>query len=144
MILASIEHAEADFAAALLIGARNEAEPILRATAQALGGEPAGALESEERERIESVRMALEEATQGTDQQLIRARMEELNLATQGLAGLVMDKALEGALKGKKAGVNAIALTVEKHLHLNMFGRLEILFQEHFRAAKSRPSFARG
>jgi molecular chaperone DnaK len=103
MILASIEHAEEDFAATQLIGARNEAETILRATEHALAEEQARTLSAEERERIEQARAALREASRGDDYKLIRQRLEEMNQATHHLAELMMDSALQSALKGKRA-----------------------------------------
>jgi Fe-S protein assembly chaperone HscA len=103
MILASIEHAEEDFAATQLIAARNEAENILRATEHALAEEQARTLSAEERRRIEQARAALQEALPGSDYQLIRQRLEEMNQATHHLAELLMDSAVETALKGKRA-----------------------------------------
>ena len=103
MILASIEYAEEDFAATQLIGARNEAETILRATEHALAEEQAQALSAEERERIEQARTALQEAMRGDDYKLIRQRLEEMNQATHHLAELLMDTAIQSALKGKRA-----------------------------------------
>ncbi|MFB3153440.1 MAG: molecular chaperone DnaK, partial [Candidatus Acidiferrales bacterium] len=82
MILESIEHAEADFAATQLIGVRNDAETILRATTGALAGEQAQELSAEELRRIEAARAALQEAMGSDDHRLIRERLEELNQAT--------------------------------------------------------------
>jgi molecular chaperone DnaK (HSP70) len=103
MILESIEHAEADFAATQLIGARNEAETILRAAAKALGEAPAQELTREERRAIEQARAALEAAVKTDDYKLIRQRLEEFNQATHRLAELLMDTAVQAALKGKRA-----------------------------------------
>ncbi len=102
MIVESIEYAEADFAATQLIGARNDAETILRATAGALAGEQAQELSAEERQRIEAARAALQEAMGGDDHRLIRERLEELNQATHHLAELLMNTAVQTALKGKR------------------------------------------
>ena len=104
MILSSIEHAEEDFAASLLIGARNEAETVLGATVRALEGEQASGLITEEREALDSAVTQLREAMNGGDHKLIRKRLEELNEASHHLAELVMNTAVETALKGKKAG----------------------------------------
>ena len=103
MILESIEHAEADFAAVQLLGARNEAETILRATARALTEEQARELSGDERRQIESARAALEAALRTDDYKLIRQRLDELNQATHHLAELLMDTAVQTALKGKRA-----------------------------------------
>ncbi len=102
MIVESIEYAEADFAATQLIGARNDAETILRATAGALAGEQAQELSAEERQRIEAARAALQEAMGSDDHRLIRERLEELNQATHHLAELLMNTAVQTALKGKR------------------------------------------
>ncbi len=102
MIVESIEYAEADFAATQLIGARNDAETILRATAGALAGEQAQELSAEERQRIEAARAALQEAMGGDDHRLIRERLEELNQATHHLAELLMNTAVQTAVKGKR------------------------------------------
>ena len=103
MILESIEHAEADFAAVQLLGARHEAETTLRATARALTEEQARELTGDERRQIEQARAALEQSLQTEDYQLIRQRLEELNQATHHLAELLMDTAVQTALKGKRA-----------------------------------------
>ncbi len=103
MIVESIEHAEADYAATQLIAARNEAETVLRAAERALAEEQARGLAGDERERIERARAALAEAVQGEDYKRIRARLEELNQATHHLAELLMDSAVQTALKGKRA-----------------------------------------
>ncbi len=102
MILESIEHAEADFAATQLIGVRNDAETILRATTGALAGEQAQELSAEELQRIEAARAALQEAMGGDDHRLIRERLEELNQATHNLAELLMNTAVRAAVKGKR------------------------------------------
>ena len=102
MILESIEHAEVDFAATQLIGVRNDAETILRATTGALAGEQAQELSAEELRRIEAARAALQEAMGGDDHRLIRERLEELNQATHNLAELLMNTAVRAAVKGKR------------------------------------------
>jgi hypothetical protein len=76
---------------------------MLRATENALAEEQAQALSAEERERIEQARAALREALHGTDYKLIRQRLEEMNQATHHLAELLMDTAIQSALKGKRA-----------------------------------------
>ena len=102
MILESIEHAEADFAATQLIAARNEAETILRATTRALAEEQVQELPGEERRAIEQARAALEETAKTEDYKLIRARLDQLNQATHHLAEILMNTAVQAALKGKR------------------------------------------
>ena len=104
MILDSIEHAEEDFAAAQLIGARNEAETAIRATEKALAEEQAAQLTEEERREIEAARAALQESLAGQDHNLVRARLEKLNQVTHRLAEVLMNTALQTAVQGKKAG----------------------------------------
>ncbi|MFQ5664536.1 MAG: Fe-S protein assembly chaperone HscA, partial [Terriglobia bacterium] len=103
MILESIEYAEADFAATQLVGARNEADTVLRATARALAEEQAQELTPEERQRVERARAALQEAMKGDNYKLIRERIEELNQATHHLAELLMNSAVQSAVKGQRA-----------------------------------------
>ena len=103
MILESIEHAEEDFAATQLISARNEAETALRATARALVEEQAQTLSPEERGRIDQSQAALRTALPGGDYKRIRELLEELNQATHHLAELLMDSAVQTAVKGKRA-----------------------------------------
>ncbi len=104
MILSSIEHAEQDFAASLLIGARNEADTVVRAAERALHAKQAEGLTTEERAALDSALTQLRDAMKGQDHNLIRAKLEELNQASHHLAELVMDAAVETVLKGKKAG----------------------------------------
>ena len=103
MILESIEHAEADFAAVQLLGARHESETILRAATKALAEAQAQELTAEERRAIEQSRAALEAAAKTEDYKLIRQRLDEFNQATHRLAELLMDTAMQTALKGKRA-----------------------------------------
>jgi molecular chaperone DnaK (HSP70) len=103
MILESIEYAEADFQQVQLIAARTEAENLLRATEKALAEEQAKQLAAEERARIEGALAAVKEAVPTGDYKLIRERLEELNQATYHLAEMLMDTAVQAALKGKRA-----------------------------------------
>ncbi len=103
MLVDSIEHAEEDFAATQLIGARNEAETILRATEKALTEEEAAELTTDERRQITAAAAALREAMKTDDYRLIRERLEQLNQATHRLAELIMNSALQTAMKGKRA-----------------------------------------
>ncbi|HVH26457.1 MAG TPA: Fe-S protein assembly chaperone HscA [Vicinamibacterales bacterium] len=106
MLLDSFEHAEADFAARLLIEARNEAETVIRATAKSLRSrEFAEIAESElkpgELERIEGALANVTAVLNGPDRELIKARTHDLNEATQHLAEVMMNRSVQAALTGK-------------------------------------------
>ncbi|MCI0404436.1 MAG: Fe-S protein assembly chaperone HscA [Acidobacteria bacterium] len=102
MLIESIEHAEEDFAATQLIGARNEAETILRATEKALKEEEAADLTGDERRQIAAASAALRDALSTEDYKLILERLEQLNQATHRLAELIMNSAMQTAMKGKR------------------------------------------
>jgi molecular chaperone DnaK/molecular chaperone HscA len=102
MLEESIEYAEQDFAERQVIEARTEAESILGATAKAQGNPNAAALSSPERAKIEAAIAALQEAVKGNDYKLIRQKIDELNRATEHLAELLMNSAVQSALEGKK------------------------------------------
>ncbi len=101
MLEESIEYAEQDFAERQTIEARTESESILAATAKALANEQSGNLPSEERARIETAIAALKDATASTDYKLIRKRIDDLNHATEHLAELLMNSAVQSALQGR-------------------------------------------
>ncbi|MGC1416571.1 MAG: molecular chaperone DnaK [Candidatus Acidiferrum sp.] len=102
MLEESIEYAEQDFAERQVIEARTESESILAATAKALANEQSANLPSEERAAIEAAIAELRDAAAGTDYKLIRKRIDELNHATEHLAGLLMNSAVTSALQGRK------------------------------------------
>jgi Fe-S protein assembly chaperone HscA len=105
MLEESIEFAEQDFTQRQLIESRHEAEAILQATAKSLArleAESPGELPEGERQAIAAAESALRQAMAGEDYKLIRARTEELNQATMPLAERVMNRALSGALAGKR------------------------------------------
>jgi Fe-S protein assembly chaperone HscA len=102
MLEESIEYAEQDFAERQVIEARTEAESILAATAKALANPNAVNLSAPERAKLDLSVTALKEAVQGTDYKRIRQQMDDLNHATEHLAELVMNSALQTALEGKK------------------------------------------
>jgi len=102
MIEASIDHAEEDFEAAQMAGARVDADTILVAVAKAQkseawtelsGGEKAGIISA-----IEKVRAARD----GSDRQILQTAVEHLNEITRGLAEQMMNSAVSAALKGTK------------------------------------------
>ena len=101
MLEESIEYAEQDFAERQTIEARTEAESILTATGKALANPNAAALTEPERARIDSVSVALKSAMQGSDYKLIRKQIDELNHATEHLAELLVNSAVQSALQGK-------------------------------------------
>jgi len=106
MLLDSFEHAEADFAARMLIDARNEAETVVRATEKSLRApEFAEIARTElargERERIEGALAELKGALGSTDRELIQQKMQTLNEATQHLAELMMNRSVKAALTGR-------------------------------------------
>jgi Fe-S protein assembly chaperone HscA len=102
MLIESIEHAEEDFAATQLIGARNEGETILRATEKALTEEEAAELTDDERRQITAASAALQESLRTDDYRLILDRTAKLNEATHRLAELIMNSAMQTAMKGKR------------------------------------------
>ena len=102
MLEESIEYAEQDFAERQVIEARTEAESILSATAKALGNPNSGVLSAPERGKIDAGIAALQEAANGSDYKLIRQNMDELNRATEHLAELLMNSAVQSALEGKR------------------------------------------
>ncbi len=102
MLEDSIEYAEQDFAERQLIEARTEAESILTATTKAIMNSNAVNLSAPERAKIDGSVAALKESLQGTDYKQIRKNMDDLNHATEHLAELLMNAALQSALEGKK------------------------------------------
>jgi Fe-S protein assembly chaperone HscA len=102
MLEESIEFAEQDFSERQLIEARNEAETILRATEKSLANGRAASLSDEERRAIGAAAASLRAAMAGSDYKLVLARVDELNQATQHLAEVMMNSALETALEGKR------------------------------------------
>jgi Fe-S protein assembly chaperone HscA len=106
MLVDSFEHAEADFAARLLIEAKNEAETVIRATAKSLRSpEFAAIAEADltpgELERIEAALAGLTAALSGSDRELIKSRTHDLNEATRHLAEVMMNRSVQAALAGK-------------------------------------------
>jgi Fe-S protein assembly chaperone HscA len=102
MLEESIEYAEQDFAERQTIEARSEAAAILTATTKALANPNAAAMPEFERARIDSSILALKSAAQGGDYKLIRRQIDDLNQATEHLAELLMNSAVQTALQGKK------------------------------------------
>ncbi|MBI4853051.1 MAG: Fe-S protein assembly chaperone HscA [Acidobacteria bacterium] len=102
MLMDSIEFAETDVIERLLVEARNEVDSVLRASAKALETQAAKNLSSEEREKIDQAISELKKATEGKDHRVIRASLKAFNEVSHHLAELMMDNAVELALKHKK------------------------------------------
>lgn len=100
MLFDSMESAESDFAARMLIDARNDADIVLRSTEKAMKRADEF-LTSAEKKAILDAERELKEAYQGSDHGLVRSRMETLDQATQKLAQGIMDKTIADALKDK-------------------------------------------
>jgi molecular chaperone DnaK len=106
MLLESFEHAEADFAARLLIDARNEAETVIQATEKSLRSPEFSALDKseispEERKKIDAVLAGLKMVLNSTDRETIQKWTHALNDATQHLAEIMMNRSVRAALAGK-------------------------------------------
>ncbi|HYZ90253.1 MAG TPA: Fe-S protein assembly chaperone HscA [Myxococcales bacterium] len=102
MLLASIEHAEEDVQARLLIDARVEAQRILKAAEQQIENN-GDLLAPEERRDIESAMQALRETAQGKDHRAVQDAIERLDHVSAEFAKRVMDRGIERALKGHSA-----------------------------------------
>jgi len=106
MLIDSFEHAEADFAARMLIEARNEAESVITATDKTLRAPefPAVAAEelaSGEQKRIEQALAGLKHVIKSDDREAILLWTNVLNDATRHLAEVMMNRSVQAALAGK-------------------------------------------
>jgi molecular chaperone DnaK (HSP70) len=106
MLLDSFEHAEADFAARLLIEARNEAESVMVATEKTLRAPnfpeiAAAELGPGEQQRIQSVLAGLKMVLNASDRETIQKWTHALNDATRHLAEVSMNRLVQSALAGK-------------------------------------------
>jgi Fe-S protein assembly chaperone HscA len=106
MLLDSFEHAEADFAARLLIEERNEAESVIQATEKTLRA-PGFAeiaqrdLAPGEQQRIESALAELKAVLGSDNRDLIHDKTHSLNDATKHLAEVAMNRSVQAALSGR-------------------------------------------
>jgi molecular chaperone DnaK len=106
MLLDSFEHAEADFAARLLIDAKNEAESVVNATEKTFRSPdfPEVArveLAAGEQKRIEQALTGLKHVMLSSDRDAILQWTKVLNDATQHLAEIMMNRSVKEALTGK-------------------------------------------
>ena len=106
MLLDSFEHAEADFAARLLIEERNEAESVIHATEKTLRSPefPEIAkhdLAAGEQQRIEAALAELKDVIGGDDRDAIHHKTHALNEATKHLAEISMNRSVKAALSGR-------------------------------------------
>lgn len=103
MLIDSFEFAEEDVRRRQLVEARNEAETVMRAATKAIEERAQGLIDEGERAAIRQALDDLHRAVEGDDYQLIRERIKILDDASQHLAEIIMDSALVGALKNRKA-----------------------------------------
>ncbi len=106
MLLDSFEHAEADFAARLLIDARNEAESVIMATEKTFRSPEFTAVARDElapgeQKRIEQAMTGLRHVMTSSDRDAILQWTKALNDAAQHLAEVMMNRSLKAALAGK-------------------------------------------
>jgi molecular chaperone DnaK len=106
MLMDSFENAEADFAARLLIEARNEAENVIHATEKSLRAPDIDRIEQDElaageRKKIDSVLAGLKMVLNSTDRETIQKWTQALNDTTRHLAEVMMNRSVKAALSGK-------------------------------------------
>jgi Fe-S protein assembly chaperone HscA len=106
MLLDSFEHAESDFAARLLIEAKNEAESVINATEKTLRSPEfpavaASELAAGEQKRIEQALVGLKHVITSVDREAILQWTHVLNDATRHLAEVMMNRSVQAALAGK-------------------------------------------
>jgi len=102
MIIESIERAEDDFKERQVREARVEADAILAALEKAKNNDVYYDLTEDERQEITRALNELLLVYHSSDHLLIRAKIEQLNTATQALAETMMNTAVNTALKGTK------------------------------------------
>jgi molecular chaperone DnaK len=106
MLMDSFENAEADFAARLVIEARNEAENVIHATEKSLRAPDIDQVEKDElapgeRKKIESVLAGLKMVINSSDRETIQKWTQALNDATRHLAEVMMNRSVKAALSGR-------------------------------------------
>ena len=101
MLKESFSHADHDRDARALAEQRVEAASLLEAVGAALGKD-CDLLDEGERAEIERGIASVRGAREGTDHRAIKAAVESLNHATEAFAGRRMDRAVSGALAGRR------------------------------------------
>jgi len=102
MLMASIEHAEEDVEARLLIDARVEAQRILKAAEQQIENN-GDLLSADERRDIETAMQALRDTAQRKEHRAVQDGIQRLDHVSAEFAKRVMDRGIERALKGHSA-----------------------------------------
>ncbi|MDR1989427.1 MAG: Fe-S protein assembly chaperone HscA [Acidobacteriaceae bacterium] len=106
MLIDSFEHAETDFAARLLIEAKNDAESVVQATEKTFRLPMFAEIAAEdlapgEQKRIEQALIGLKHVMQSSNRDAILQWTKVLNDATRHLAEVVMNRSVKEALAGK-------------------------------------------
>jgi len=101
MLQESFSHAAEDRDSRALAEQRVEAESLLAAIRAALAKD-ADLLGREERSALEGGMAALEQAWNGRDHRAIKAAIDSLNRASEAFASRRMDRAVSGALSGRR------------------------------------------
>ena len=106
MLIDSFEHAEADFAARMLIEARNEAESVITATEKTLRSPEFPSIAAEElaegeQKRITQALAGLKHVIKSDNRDSILQWTTVLNEATKHLAEVTMNRSVKAALAGK-------------------------------------------
>ncbi len=106
MLLDSLDHADADIAARLLIEARTDAEAVIAATEKSLRAPEFADIERTEltpaeRQKIDAVLSGLKMVVKSTDRETIRKWTQALNDATRHLAEVMLNRSIQAALSGK-------------------------------------------
>jgi molecular chaperone HscA len=101
MLQESFSHASGDRGARALAEQRVEAESLLAAIRAALAKD-ADLLGAAERAELERGMAALEQARAASDHGVIKSAIHELNRASEAFAGRRMDRAVSGALTGRR------------------------------------------
>ena len=97
----SLEHAEEDVRARMLVDAQNEANVLLKATKKVLVEHP-DVVNETERKTILKIAAELEDAITRAKTDIIRRKTDELNKTTEKLAKTVMNTTVKKILSEKK------------------------------------------
>ncbi len=102
LVLESVDHAQEDFRARLLIELRNKADAELRHTEKGLR-QAGDSLSPAERSAVDAATAAGREAQAGDDPDRLRAALDALARATQPLAERLMNAVVAATLRGHTA-----------------------------------------